>query len=34
VYDTWHKARPKAAEPECAEHKGKFRSAAHGKGKR
>nr|WTB30645.1 site-specific integrase [Streptomyces sp. NBC_00830] len=34
VYDTWHKSRPKPDEPECSEHKGKVRSAAHGKGKR
>jgi hypothetical protein len=34
VYDTWHKSRPYPGDPECSEHKGKVRSAAHGKGKR
>ncbi|MFJ2582154.1 tyrosine-type recombinase/integrase [Kitasatospora aureofaciens] len=34
VYDTWHKSYPRPTDKECREHKGKYPTAEHGKGKR
>jgi integrase len=34
VADRWHKTRPAPGQRECGEHKGKFASSVHGKGKR
>ncbi|MCX4753463.1 tyrosine-type recombinase/integrase [Kitasatospora purpeofusca] len=34
VYDTWHKTYPRPTDKPCREHKGKYPTADHGKGKR
>ncbi|BAJ29034.1 MULTISPECIES: site-specific integrase [Kitasatospora] len=34
VYDTWHKTHPRPTDKPCREHKGKYPTADHGKGKR
>lgn len=34
VYDTWHKTYPRSTDKACREHKGKYPTAEHGKGKR
>ncbi|MFG2822643.1 tyrosine-type recombinase/integrase [Kitasatospora sp. NPDC048365] len=34
VYDTWHKSHPRPTDKPCREHKGKYPTADHGKGKR